>query len=606
MKTISKLFCAVAAIASLAACNKEAANIDPVIPEGMQKMTLAVSAEPDTKVVMDVDGVGNLYWYGDEDIAVIFQGDATAYKFSASLSAKNSAAEFEGTVPEGYTENEIAAVYYPYAGEDATSYSNEIPSTQMNSGSINTATGCYKIEFPLCWINDGGSTDITLAAPANSAVLFVAKEYVKPVKMGGADVVNIRVEANSDYEADYSVVMNDDHEDLVFAINVPEGGAKLPAVLVNFREDLYFGEELSTKEFKTIEAGKRYKLSEPEYLTFRALEDNSDIVFQDYEGTAYRIFSLEEGKGEWIEDQLWGEVNQNERVQFKVADGVERGMISYNIFHAQAAHTWSGSIMSLINTDMEEDAFSCAFAACPGMRIAPKLPATKISVRSYQCMFQYCENLTVAPELPAVEVAEDCYGDMFSQCAALVEAPEVLPALKLYENCYADMFYECTSLVKTPRLPATELGNYCYMSMFSGCTSLETATELPATKATQGCYESMFENCSSLVTAPELPATELASECYAWMFYGCSSLANAPVLTADALYYRSYTGMFQKCGNINSITMLATSGINADSISAFMRDVAATGTITLKNESAKNILNNIGIIPQGWTIEIAQ
>lgn len=606
MKTISRIFGTVAAIAALTACNKEIVPVESVVPDRMHKITLDISAKPDTKVVMDADDAGNLYWYGEESIAVIFEGSTTAYKFDATASEKSTSATFTGEVAQGLTKDDIIAVYYPYIDNQATSYSASVPTTQVNSGAINTTTGCYSIKFPLHWVKSGSDSDIKLTAPENSAVLFVDKKYVKPVEEGGENVVKVHVEANSDYEADYSVVMNDDNEDLIFAINVPEGGAKLPAVLVNFREDLYFGEELSTKDFKTIEAGKRYKLSEPEYLTFRALEDNSDIVFQDYEGTAYRIFSLEEGKGEWIVDELWGEVNQNERVQFKVADGVERGMISNFIFHAHAAHTWSGSIMSLINTEMEEDAFSCAFADCSGMRIAPKLPATKISVRSYQGMFQYCENLTVAPELPAVEVAEDCYGDMFHGCTALVEAPEVLPALKLYENCYADMFYECTSLVKTPRLPATELGDYCYMSMFSGCTSLETATELPATKATQGCYESMFENCSSLVTAPELPATELASECYAWMFYDCSSLANAPVLTADALYYRSYVGMFQKCGNINSITMLATSGINVDSISEFMRDVAATGTITLKNESAKNILSNIGIIPQGWTIEIAQ
>lgn len=580
MKTISRLFSAVAAIAALAACNKEAANIDPVIPEGMQKMTLAVSAEPDTKVVMDVESVGNLYWYGDEDIAVIFQGDATAYKFSASLSAKNSAAEFVGTVPDGYTENEIAAVYYPYAGEDATSYSNEIPSIQMNSGAINSATGCYKIEFPLCWINDGGSTDITLAAPANSAVLFVAKKYVKPVKMGDANIVNIRVEANSDYEADYSVVMNGADEDLIFAINVPEGGAKLPAVLVNFREDLYFGEELSTKEFKTIEAGKRYKLCEPEYLTFRALEDNNEIYFLDYDGTAYRIFSLEEGKGEWIVDGIWDEVHQNERVQFKVADGVERGMISYNSFHAHAAHTWSGSIMSLINTDMEEDAFSFAFSDCPGMRIAPKLPATKISVRCYQGMFQYCENLTVAPELPAVEATEDCYGDMFANCTSLVVVPE-LHATKLGVNCYADMFMGCTSLKEAPRLPATELGDYCYMSMFMDCTALETAPALPATVLKNGCYESMFSGCSSLVNAPELPASELVGECY--------------------------RAMFAYCEQLNNVKMLATSGLDSDwCLESFLEVVAATGTITLKNESAKATLEAMDIIPEGWTVAIAQ
>lgn len=420
MKTISRIFGTVAAIAALTACNKEAANIDPVVPEGMQKMTLAVSAEPDTKVVMDIDGVGNLYWYGDEDIAVIFHGDATAYKFSASLSAKNSAAEFAGTVPGGYTKNEIAAVYYPYAGEDATSYSNEIPSIQMNSGAINSATGCYKIEFPLCWINDGGSSDIILAAPANSAVLFVPQKYIKPIKVGDANIVNIRVEANSDYEADYSVVMNGADEDLIFAIYVPEGGAKLPTVLVNFREDLYFGEELSTKDFKTIVSGKRYKLCEPEYLTFRALDNPCYLEFND-DNTEYRIIDQDGNIGEWSTES-WAnvEIKKNERAQLRVAEGVDRGAFEGRGFCSDEAHTWSGSVMSLINLDMEEDAFYTLFDGCKGMRIAPKLPATKLAKYCYSLMFSGCINLTVAPELPATKLVDRCYDRMFFRCESLV------------------------------------------------------------------------------------------------------------------------------------------------------------------------------------------
>lgn len=359
---------------------------------------------------------------------------------------------------------------------------------------------------------------------------------------------------------------------------------------------------------KPIEAGKRYKLSEPDFLTFSALEDGNRITFEDWdETTLYRIFSFEDSKGKWETDACYAEINKNERVQFKVADGKERGGLFGKMVYAFQAHTCSGSIMSLINQEMEEDAFSFAFAPCMGMRIAPKLPAIKLSARCYQGLFQGCENLTVAPGLPATELGKACYGDMFANCTSLQEAPE-LPATKLMNDCYADMFMGCTSLKEAPQLPAIELDEYCYLSMFMDCSALESAPELPAAVMKTGSYSGMFSGCSALVNAPELPASELALECYDAMFYGCSSLTTAPTLNASTLASRCYRGLFGGCEKINHITMLATSGFDSeDCLNGILEYGAATGTILVKDADVKATIESMeNVIPAGWAVNIAQ
>lgn len=553
MKTISRIFGTVAAIAALTACNKEIVPVESVVPDRMHKITLDISAKPDTKVVMDADGAGNLYWYGEESIAVIFDGSTTAYKFDATASEKSTSATFTGEVAQGLTKDDIIAVYYPYIDNQATSYSASVPTTQVNSGAINTTTGCYSIKFPLHWVKSGSDSDIKLTAPENSAVLFVDKKYVKPVEEGGENVVKVHVEANSDYEADYTIVMNGADEDLIFAINVPEGGAKLPAVLVNFREDLYFGEELSTKEFKTIEAGKRYKLSEPEYLTFRALEDESGYYFSDNTLLECRTFTNESGKSNWLAE-YGASIKKNERIQYRAIDGETISSLNYQRFTIDNPTTASGSIMSLLNADMEDEAFAYLFCGCSGLKIAPKLSATELSYYCYAWMFMDCSSLIISPELPAMELAEGCYSCMFQNCSGLVQAQPI------------------------------------------------HAT----TMAPDSCVE-MFENCVSLVKAPQLNFTTLANNCCCAMFLWCESLEMDPVLPADILHAECYYDMFNGCAKINNVTMLATD-ISADyCLYGWLSETAATGTIYVKNTTVKTAMEATeGVIPEGWTVEVIQ
>lgn len=553
MKTISRIFGTVAAIAALTACNKEIVPVESVVPDRMHKITLDISAKPDTKVVMDADGAGNLYWYGEESIAVIFDGSTTAYKFDATASEKSTSATFTGEVAQGLTKDDIIAVYYPYIDNQATSYSASVPTTQVNSGAINTTTGCYSIKFPLHWVKSGSDSDIKLTAPENSAVLFVDKKYVKPVEEGGENVVKVHVEANSDYEADYTIVMNGADEDLIFAINVPEGGAKLPAVLVNFREDLYFGEELSTKEFKTIKSGKRYKLCEPDYLTFRALENVASCSIDAYDQLQCRTFTFENGTSAWG-NEFYATINKNERMQYRARTDVEVSGLGYQRFSIASPTSASGSVMSLINTTMGDEAFTYLFNVCEGLKIAPKLPATELSYYCYGWMFNGCVSLSVSPELPASVLAE---------------------------GCYSSMFMDCSSLVEVQPIHAT-------------------------TMAPDSCVE-MFENCVSLVKAPQLNFTTLANNCCCAMFLWCESLEMDPVLPADILHAECYYDMFKGCAKINNVTMLATD-ISADyCLYGWLSETAATGTIYVKNTTVKTAMEATeGVIPEGWTVEVIQ
>lgn len=195
------------------------------------------------------------------------------------------------------------------------------------------------------------------------------------------------------------------------------------------------------------------------------------------------------------------------------------------------------------------------------------------------------------------------FSDLLSGCIGLTSAENMsLPATTLAGSCYDSMFHNCTSLTTAPELPATTLANYCYEYMFQGCTSLTTAPALPATTLANYCYDDMFMECTSLTTAPELPATTLAGGCYCDMFAGCTSLTTAPVLPATTLVDECYFEMFNGCTNLNSITCLATDISASDCTSAWVADVAATGTFT-KAGSMTNWTTGIDGIPSGWTVE---
>ena len=156
----------------------------------------------------------------------------------------------------------------------------------------------------------------------------------------------------------------------------------------------------------------------------------------------------------------------------------------------------------------------------------------------------------------------------------------VLPAMTLTKVCYYGMFLGCKGLTEAPALPAQTLAEDCYRNMFAGCSSLTAAPELPATTLTKECYYGMFQNCTSLTTAPLLPAPELAQQCYNWMFDGCTKL--------------------------NAVTCLATNISAQDATYNWLKDVAATGKLTIAKGTedkwaAKPTEEGI---PSGWSTDV--
>ena len=202
------------------------------------------------------------------------------------------------------------------------------------------------------------------------------------------------------------------------------------------------------------------------------------------------------------------------------------------------------------------------------------------------------ENLTTVPDY--------CFYYLFSGSTSLKTAPE-LPATTVGAECYCNMFFS-TSITTAPELPATTLANGCYQGMFMSCLKLTTAPSiLPATTLANSCYEGMFET-TKITTAPELPATTLADSCYKGMFRYCTLLTTAPELPATTLVTDCYKNMFKGCTSLNYIKALFTTTPSTSYTSAWVEDVAATGTF-VKDAAATWTDTGIDAVPVGWTIQ---
>ena len=266
----------------------------------------------------------------------------------------------------------------------------------------------------------------------------------------------------------------------------------------------------------------------------------------------------------------------------------------------------SAENLSLPATTLASNCYGGMFDDCWSLTTAPSLPATTLADNCYASMFENCTSLTTAPELPATTLATRCYASMFAYCASLTTAPQ-LPATTLADYCYASMFENCESLTTAPSvLPATTLADYCYYWMFMNCTSLTTAPSLPATTLADYCYQEMFEGCVLLTTAPSLLATTLAQGCYYYMFFGCTSLTTAPDLLATTLEYECYFGMFYGCSSLNYIKCLATDISAQDCTSAWVLDVAASGTfVKAAGMDGWDDVEEGSGIPENWAIQTA-
>ena len=150
-------------------------------------------------------------------------------------------------------------------------------------------------------------------------------------------------------------------------------------------------------------------------------------------------------------------------------------------------------------------------------------------------------------------------------------------------KCY--IYGNIMSLVdETDFATATVLtADYAFKLLFSGFRNLSNHASrklvLPAMTLTKECYYCMFELCTSLTTAPLLPAPTLAQQCYNFMFSGCT--------------------------NLNAVTCLATNISAQGATKNWLKDVAATGTLTIaKGMEDKWTANSASGIPSGWSTDV--
>ena len=372
-----------------------------------------------------------------------------------------------------------------------------------------------------------------------------------------------------------------------------------------------------------------------QYLTFEAVNDDTEIIFKTYtDDSRYtRTIEVSKDKVNWesktssSEGVMLGTLNAGEKLYLRGNNN------SYGYYYEDWDETLCnfilpldycyvyGNVMSLIRstgfaslTELTEDYtfYSLFCDSYDGYYMGEYLlshsehklvlPATTLASYCYSYMFNGCTSLVEAPVLPATTLANYCYQYMFYGCTSLTTAP-VLPATALTDNCYYEMFRGCTSLTEAPVLPATALTQSCYTSMFYGCTSLSGVPSdmLPATTLAERCYTSMFNGCTSLTEAPELPATTLAGTCYSYMFNGCTSLTTAPELPATALTNYCYSNMFNGCSSLSYIKCLAVSSIGENSsTSSWVNGVASQGTFV--QDASTSWSTGVNGIPNGWTV----
>jgi len=150
---------------------------------------------------------------------------------------------------------------------------------------------------------------------------------------------------------------------------------------------------------------------------------------------------------------------------------------------------------------------------------------------------------------------------------------------------------------------ATTLSDiWAFRGLFADCGGLLSAKHLalPATTLSKGCYSMMFENCTAMTEGPILlDARELTENCYENMFYGCSSLIKAPVLPAPVLVPNCYFAMFADCESLNYILCLAQDISATDSTTAWVQNVAPTGTL-ITPPSAYYWTRGENGLPVGW------
>jgi len=598
-------------------------------PDGKVQMSFQCSGDMGggLKVAVDTEK-GDCVWESGDRITVINdKGETAEFTLTSGAGTNNGVFSGEITPSEG---DDYYAVYPASAVISANGDGKvvcSVPQVQRYAvksvdrvipfagraigGKINfkPAMGILRIGVK----GDRSVTKATLTGGANEAfagnfsIDCSAAEPTATLESYGKDIVTL----NCDTPVELST-----ETDTYFSFVVPVGSLSKGFTVTLYDTD---GETsvISTVRDNTIGVSDMKYINNitasfsKNYLTFTSEADGSTLSLNKTGAPADATLYYSTDGSNWSLYTFGGEftLNNGEFVKFKgVNAAFSTSNSDYYSFNIQGSVRASGSIMSLVSDDTEDDVIPNEFC--------------------FFQLFKNCTGLTTAPEMNATTLTACCYSQMFTGCTQLKKAP-ALPATNLpdgrltedkqtgntkYNGVYSFMFDGCTSLVYTPELPAKNLGTFAYQGMFRNCTSLVTTQNLDfgdvpdgalgkiagGTDA-NGCCASMFQGCTGLRDAPLISYTKAGSYSFTYAFYGCSNITKVVLHNCTATSTNAFIGIFMSCTKLSEISADMTQWTN--DYRYWLYGVAAKGTFHCPQALINNTTSrNYNTVPAGWSM----
>lgn len=284
MKTISKIFGAFAAVALLAACGSEETFelTEGQVPAGMKQVTLTVSQEQGQHNQISMNNTtGNLTWSVGDDIAVVYS-NGEIYRFTINPEDVDKAvAEFTGYIPVSvYEEQSPTDVYSNFVEGFHQADYEEVSTTQEN---ITASAGKFNNGFLLGSTTKGihlhgkiADSHVAMANVSTTLSLDHAAMVQLSKSISGSTVVVTVASIGSEEEPVEYTISNVTGSTVTFFVKVGEYGIQDAHITVAGSDVAYHtAYDEGTHFAKTIQAGKRYKLTASVYAV--AYDENNRV-----------------------------------------------------------------------------------------------------------------------------------------------------------------------------------------------------------------------------------------------------------------------------------------------------------------------------------------
>ena len=232
------------------------------------------------------------------------------------------------------------------------------------------------------------------------------------------------------------------------------------------------------------------------------------------------------------------------------------------------------------------------FQNCSGLKNLDLSNFNTFNVTNMSYMFSNCKNLTSLDisRFNTLNVTNMCY--MFGNCNSLINLDVSNFNTSKVTNM-SGMFNDCSSLncLNVSNFDTSKVTNMS--NMFSGCSSL---TSLDVSKFNTSMVISMavmFGNCHNLelLYVSNFGTSNVTD--MGKMFYGCKNLLSLDVSGFDTSNVTNMSGMFYGCKSLISLNMSKAEFTNVNSFDNMFFSVPLTIKIAVKDENAKNWLENI-------------